>query len=175
VLATIIVPSSLTGPVMSLCLSRRGEQLEHGFLSGGPGARRGSPGAGGGSPGHGADANSSGGSSTSSSGSNGGSSSGGGSSPGGGSPGGGSPGGGSPGGSGEDRVLLRYQLPLSELAGDFYSRLKTATHGCGALLRGWVGRNGCLNSTQRARAEARPPVPVDPPRNAPPTPQLCQL
>jgi translation elongation factor EF-4 len=28
-----------------------------------------------------------------------------------------------------DRVLLRYQLPLSELAGDFYSRLKSATQG----------------------------------------------
>lgn len=28
-----------------------------------------------------------------------------------------------------DRVLLRYELPLSELAGDFYSRLKSATQG----------------------------------------------
>jgi translation elongation factor EF-4 len=28
-----------------------------------------------------------------------------------------------------DRVLLRYQLPLSELAGDFYSKLKSATQG----------------------------------------------
>eukprot|EP00878_Enallax_costatus_P035866 GHUV01040107.1.p1 GENE.GHUV01040107.1~~GHUV01040107.1.p1 ORF type:complete len:230 (+),score=75.26 GHUV01040107.1:1562-2251(+) len=28
-----------------------------------------------------------------------------------------------------DRVLLRYQLPLSELAGDFYSKLKSVTQG----------------------------------------------
>eukprot|EP00879_Flechtneria_rotunda_P032461 GHRR01035670.1.p1 GENE.GHRR01035670.1~~GHRR01035670.1.p1 ORF type:complete len:213 (+),score=109.78 GHRR01035670.1:887-1525(+) len=28
-----------------------------------------------------------------------------------------------------DRVLLRYQLPLSELAGDLYSKLKSATQG----------------------------------------------
>jgi translation elongation factor EF-G len=28
-----------------------------------------------------------------------------------------------------DRVLLRYQLPLAELAGDFYSKLKSATQG----------------------------------------------
>jgi translation elongation factor EF-4 len=26
-------------------------------------------------------------------------------------------------------VLLRYELPLSELAGDFYSRLKSVTQG----------------------------------------------
>lgn len=37
--------------------------------------------------------------------------------------------GGTFGGSMGDRVLLRYQLPLSELAGDFYSRLKSATQG----------------------------------------------
>ncbi len=28
-----------------------------------------------------------------------------------------------------DRVVLRYRLPLSELAGDYYSRLKAVTHG----------------------------------------------
>ena len=28
-----------------------------------------------------------------------------------------------------DRVVLRYQLPLAELAGDFYSKLKSVTHG----------------------------------------------
>jgi translation elongation factor EF-4 len=33
------------------------------------------------------------------------------------------------GGNMGDRVMLRYQLPLSELAGDFYSRLKSATQG----------------------------------------------
>lgn len=31
--------------------------------------------------------------------------------------------------SGSDRVLLRYQLPLSELAGDFYNKLKSVTQG----------------------------------------------
>jgi len=83
---------------MSLCLSRRGEQLEHNFLGGG---------------GNSSSSSSSSSNSSSSDGS-----------------GGGRP---ADGYGGGDRVLLRYQLPLSELAGDFYSRLKTATHGCGVV------------------------------------------
>lgn len=106
-IATIIVPSDHCGPVMSLCLARRGEQLEHGFLGGTGGA------------GVTGSVTSDGGGGTQGSG--------------GGNGGGGKAGGlGAPGAVAGDRVLLRYQLPLAELAGDFYSRLKTATHGCAA-------------------------------------------
>lgn len=125
VLATIIVPQQYCGNVMKLTVQRRGTQLEYNFLGGSSaaGSTTGSTSA--------AEAtvadlasstSSSSGSTTGSSDSstaaaaaadtNAVSTS------------------GSGGGFlASDRVLLRYQLPLSELAGDFYSKLKSATQG----------------------------------------------
>jgi hypothetical protein len=130
VIATIISPQQHCGAVMKLAAARRGTQLEYNFLGGGSSSRRssdgssGSNGSNGGSSGvvaapqeeasvlEAAAAVAEGGDGRSSSGGSNGSS-----------------GSGVFGGSMGDRVLLRYQLPLSELAGDFYSRLKSATQG----------------------------------------------
>lgn len=120
VIATIITPQQYCGAVMKLAAGRRGNQLEYNFLGGSSSSSSSSGGGGSGSSeaaaaaaaleeGGGdaiaaaaaaADSNSSSSSSS-----------------------------GVFGGSMGDRVLLRYQLPLSELAGDFYSRLKSATQG----------------------------------------------
>jgi hypothetical protein len=131
VISTIISPQQHCGAVMKLAAARRGTQLEYNFLGGGSSSRRGTNGSNDGSNGGGsgssgvpspqeehasvleaAAAVAEGGDGRSSS-----------------SCSNGSSGSGVFGGNMGDRVLLRYQLPLSELAGDFYSRLKSATQG----------------------------------------------
>jgi translation elongation factor EF-4 len=105
-MATILTPSEHCGAVMQLCTARRGQQLEYAFIGTQPHSV--------------ATRHSSGSASTTLSGSSSGSSTSAGSS---------SSTGGAATASIGDRALLRYQLPLSELAGDFYSKLKSVTHG----------------------------------------------
>ena len=116
VTAAIVAPAELCGAVMSLCLARRGEQLEHSFLGGGGGssaaaaaaatAAAGGQAAAAGGEGIGAAAVAAPA-----------------------SPLGADAAAAAAGG----RALLRYRLPLAELATDFYSRLKTATRGLATL------------------------------------------
>jgi translation elongation factor EF-G len=109
VTATIITPHQHCGAVMKLAVARRGTQLDYSFLGGtssGSSSSSGSPD----SSSDDALAAAAAAADTSSSSSASASSSAG-------------------GGDVGDRVLLRYTLPLSELAGDFYSRLKSATQG----------------------------------------------
>jgi translation elongation factor EF-4 len=116
VLATIIVPQQYCGAVMKLAVARRGTQLDYSFMGGSSSSSSSSIGSSSAvtSPAAAdeqdpsvdvltaaAEAADTGTSSSSSSSSF----------------------------LASDRVLLRYQLPLAELAGDFYSKLKSATQG----------------------------------------------
>jgi translation elongation factor EF-G len=120
VVATIITPQQYCGAVMKLAAGRRGDQLEYNFLGGSSSSSSSSSGGSSGSSEAAAASEDAGGDALTAAGAaaadNSSSSS-------------SSSSGGVFGGSMGDRVLLRYQLPLSELAGDFYSRLKSATQG----------------------------------------------
>jgi hypothetical protein len=134
VLATILAPADECGPIMQLCTARRGQQLDYNYIhtnkeataataatstssdssisssSSIDSSRESSSSSSGGGGGATSDVDgvvkgSGQGSSRSSSSSS------------------------SSGGVFGDRVMLRYQLPLAELAGDFYSKLKSVTHG----------------------------------------------
>lgn len=112
VVATIIAPGQYCGQIMQLASNRRGQQLEMGYLApaaAADGARcsnntsisNGNKQDVQHSTQDAPDSNGNGSSSSSS----------------------------VAGDSSSDRVVLRYQLPLSELAGDFYSKLKSVTRG----------------------------------------------
>ncbi|WIA42271.1 hypothetical protein OEZ86_008287 [Tetradesmus obliquus] len=131
VLATIIVPQQYCGAVMKLAVARRGTQLDYSFMGGSSSSSSSSSiDSAGNSSASAAAADEHAGSSSSSSTQDGvdvlsaaaeaadtGDSSSSSSSS------------SSAGFLASDRVLLRYQLPLAELAGDFYSKLKSATQG----------------------------------------------